>query len=100
MLILTGYIHLAPSDVGAFTSDMAAFARAARARDGCLFFAVAPEDGEAGRILVAERWRDQAALTAHLSAENTMAFVSRWRHRMTGEIAKFDVFNERALDAD
>ena len=100
MLIVTGYIRLAPSDVAAFTNDMAAFARAAQARDGCLFFAVAPEAGEPGRILVTERWHDQAALTAHLTAKDTMAFVSRWRHRMTGEVAKYDAFNQRALDAD
>lgn len=99
MLIVTGYIHLVPTDVAAFISDMAAFGRAARARDGCFFFAAAPEDRVAGRILVTERWRDQAALTAHLTAENTIAFVSQWQHRMTGDVAKFDAFNERGLDA-
>ncbi|WP_102960349.1 putative quinol monooxygenase [Mangrovicella endophytica] len=99
MLIVTGYIHVAPSDAAAFLSEMAAFAEAARARDGCLFFAVAPEDIGEGRMLVAERWRDQAALTAHLGAEETAAFVARWQARMRDDIAKFDAANARTLMA-
>lgn len=99
MLIVTGHIQIAPSDVLSFTSDMVTFGDAARARDGCLFFAVAPDDPRTGRILVVERWRDQAALDAHLAADETAAFVSRWQGRMGDELAKFDALNERAIMA-
>ncbi|MCB8837247.1 putative quinol monooxygenase [Aurantimonas sp. VKM B-3413] len=99
MLIVNGYIHLAPSDVGQFVADMATFARTTRARDGCLFYAVAPDDPSTGRMLVAERWRDQAALDAHLSAYDTIAFVERWQGRMRSGLAKFDAGNERVLTA-
>lgn len=97
MLIVTGYIHLAVHDVGAFVDDMATFAPAACARDGCLFFAVAPEEAATGPMLVAERWRDQAALDAHLAAEDTVAFVSRWGGRMGSDLAKFDASNQQPL---
>ncbi len=97
MLIVTGYVHVPPADAAAFVEDVAAFARVARARDGCLFFAVAPDRTQEGRMLVAERWRDQAALDAHLSAEDTAAFVARWRARMTSDVAKFDAANERTI---
>ncbi|TGD99641.1 putative quinol monooxygenase [Methylobacterium nonmethylotrophicum] len=97
MLIVTGYVLVAPSDAAAFVAGMAAFARTARARDGCLFFAVAPDGIEEGRMLVIERWREQAALDAHLAAGDTVAFVERWQGRMTGDVAKFDAANERAL---
>ncbi|EKE69392.1 putative quinol monooxygenase [Celeribacter baekdonensis] len=97
MLIVTGYIHLAPADVAAFVEDIASFGRTTRARDGCLFYAVAPDDQVCGRMLVVERWRDQAALDAHLAADDTAALVARWQHRMTANLAKFDALNERAL---
>ena len=99
MLIVTGYVHLALPDVSAFIDEMTTFAQAARSRAGCLFFAVAPEDAGTGRILVAERWRDQAALDAHLAAEDTVAFVLRWGGRMRRQLATFDASNQRPLTA-
>lgn len=97
MIIVMGYITLQPSDVSGFIADMQPFATTTRAEDGCLFFGATAEDAAAGRILVAERWRDQAALTAHLAAPATEAFVKIWAGRMTGEILKFDAANERGL---
>ncbi|RIY03675.1 antibiotic biosynthesis monooxygenase [Aureimonas flava] len=91
MLILIGHIDVAPGDVEAFAADMAVFAPRARARDGCLFFGVAAEDPGTGRMLVAERWRDQAALDAHRGAADTIAFVARWGDRMRGDLKQFDV---------
>jgi quinol monooxygenase YgiN len=55
------------------------------------------DDPLAGRLLIAERWRDQAALTAHLQAVDTMAFVARWGHVIKGEILKYDALRERGL---
>jgi quinol monooxygenase YgiN len=50
--------------------------------------------------LIAERWHDQAALTAHLEAAETAAFIERWQHRMRGDIRKYDASNGRELMAD
>ena len=46
-----------------------------------------------------DRWRDQPALTAHLEARDTLAFLNRWQGRMRGDIRKYDAMNERALDS-
>lgn len=97
MIIVMGHITLQPSDVSGFIADMQQFATTTRAEDGCLFFSATVEDAAAGRILVTERWRDQAALTAHLEAHATEVFVKIWAGRMTGEILKFDAANERGL---
>ncbi|MEX6506444.1 putative quinol monooxygenase [Jiella sp. M17.18] len=97
MLVVIGHIHIEATDVAVFLAEMATFGEAARAHDGCLFFAVAPEDFAAGRMLVAERWRDQAALDNHLAAEDTAAFVARWGSRMKSDVVKFDAANERGL---
>jgi quinol monooxygenase YgiN len=97
MIIVMGYVTLDPSDVRGFIADMQQFAATTRAEDGCLFFSVAMEDAAAGRILVAERWRDQQALTTHLAAPETQAFVKIWARRMKGEVLKFDAANEQGL---
>lgn len=97
MLIVTGYVRLDPSDIREFATDVEVFARVTRARDGYLFYAVALDDPLAGRMLVVERWRDEAALTAHLEAPETVAFVGRWRGRMQGDVLKYDAANERQL---
>lgn len=97
MIIVMGYITLHPSDVPGFIADMQHFAATTKAEDGCLFFSATVEAAAAGRILVAERWRDQAALTAHLAAPATEAFVKIWAGKMKGEVLKFDAANEREL---
>ncbi len=97
MLIVTGYVRLAPADVGQFVADVEALIALTRARDGCLSYAIVLDDPRAGRMLAVERWRDQEALTAHLAAPESIAFVERWQGRMSGEVLKYDAANERPL---
>lgn len=97
MLIVTGHVHVEPSDMDEFVTDIQALAQSSRRRDGSLLYAVAVDDRSAGRLLVVERWRDQASLTAHLHAPDTLAFVERWQGRMRGDILKYDAANERTL---
>ncbi|TIX42204.1 MAG: antibiotic biosynthesis monooxygenase [Mesorhizobium sp.] len=97
MLIVTGYVHVEPSAVAEFVTDIEALAHSAKQRDGGLFYAVAVDGRAAGRLLVAERWRDQASLTAHLHAPETLTFVERWRDRMRADLRKYDAANERTL---
>ncbi|TYC65082.1 antibiotic biosynthesis monooxygenase [Stappia sp. BW2] len=100
MLIVTGYMYVDPSDLAEFTADLASLAVATRQRSGNLSYDAAVDDAKAGRLLIAERWADQAALTAHLEAEDTEAFIVKWRGRMQGEIRKYDASNERGLAED
>jgi hypothetical protein len=37
------------------------------------------------------------ALSAHLDAKETKAFVAQWQGRIRGDLRKFDAFNERGL---
>lgn len=100
MLIVTGYVHLDPADVERFATDIEALIDITRARDGCLFYAVALDDPLAGRMLAVERWRDQAALAAHLAAPETIAFIERWQGRMSGDVLKYDAANGRPLASE
>lgn len=100
MLIVTGYIHVDPSDLSRFHSDLQAVAVIVRQRSGNLSYDAAVNDALTSRLLIAERWHDQAALTAHLDAPETEAFIQRWQGKMRGEIRKYDASNERDLMAD
>lgn len=84
-------------DLAQFVSDLEVLASATRQRAGNISYDVAIDDPRAGRLLISERWSDQLALSAHLVAVDTVAFVSRWQHRMRGEIRKYDASNERDL---
>jgi quinol monooxygenase YgiN len=97
MIILTGYLQLDPADVAAFTVAMQAVAASTRAEPGCLFYGMAWEDAAAGRMLVAQRWRDQVALDAHLETPTTQAFLQAWGERMRADIDKHDASSERPL---
>jgi quinol monooxygenase YgiN len=97
MLIVMGYIHVSLADVVQFTADLQSLAVATRQRDGNISYDAALDDPESGRLLIAERWADQAALTAHLEAEDTLAFVRRWQGSMRSHIRKYDASDEREL---
>ena len=98
MLIVTGTISVLPSDLAVFIADLQGLAVVTRQRDGNLSYDAGILDPSVGKVLVAERWKDQAALTGHLRADDTMAFVRRWQDRISGDVRKFDAVNERALD--
>lgn len=97
MLIVTGYMYVEPSSIAEFVHDFRNLAIAARQRNGNRSYDAAVDDPLAGRLLIAERWRDQAALTAHLHAADTMAFVGRWGDSIRSEILKYDGLRERGL---
>ncbi|TDW59548.1 quinol monooxygenase YgiN [Novosphingobium sp. PhB55] len=100
MLIVTGYMHVDPSDLSRFHAELQAIAVVVRQRPGSLSYDAAVDDAQAGRLLIAERWHDQAALNAHLDAPETKAFVQHWEGKMRGDICKYDASNERDLIAD
>lgn len=97
MLIVTGHITVKPSDLSQFCMDLETLATATRQREGNLSYDAAVADASAARLLVAEKWTDQAALSAHLAAADTMNFVRKWQGRMQGDIRKYDASNERSL---
>ncbi|MCL6709485.1 antibiotic biosynthesis monooxygenase [Pseudomonas sp. R2.Fl] len=97
MLIVTGSMYLDPADLPQFLGDLHVLAVATRQRAGNISYDAAVDDPRAGRLLILERWSDQAALSAHLDAADTIAFVNRWQERMHGDIRKYDASNERGL---
>lgn len=97
MIIVTGYIYVPPTKLTPFMTDFAALASVTRQRNGNISYDTAVLNAQSGKLLVTERWADQAALSDHLNASETEGFISKWRDQMQGDIHKYDVLNERDL---
>ncbi|OED00973.1 antibiotic biosynthesis monooxygenase [Rhizobium sp. YK2] len=80
-----------------FLAELKDLALTTTQRRGNISYDAALDDPATGRLLIAERWADQEALSSHLDAEETKAFVARWQGRMRGDVRKFDASNERRL---
>lgn len=98
MIILAGHLKSSPEDVGDFFAALNSLAEATRREDGCLDYSFAIDDAAAGTVLVYERWRDDAALSAHLSQPAVLDVLGAWADKvdMSG-IRKFDAANPRGF---
>ena len=68
MIVVGGVFEVDPTEREAFIADRVAMIRRSRAEGGCLEYTFAPDPIEPGRVVLYERWTDQAALDAHLAA--------------------------------
>lgn len=74
MILVQGWARVAPGDIKGLRSAIAAQLNATRSEDGCIEYAMAEDLLEPGLIRITERWRDEAALTAHFTAPHMAAF--------------------------
>jgi quinol monooxygenase YgiN len=99
MLIVTGTLTVPSEELSRFVAEFGDLATVTRQRDGNLSYDTAVLDAAGGRLLVAERWRDEGALAAHLRASETSEFQSRWVLHLRGDVRVYDAANERSLPA-
>jgi quinol monooxygenase YgiN len=67
--------------------------RTSRAEDGCLEYTFAADPLEPGRVILFERWENQAALDAHLAAISAATEVTP----RSVEVNLYEVTGERSL---
>ena len=91
MIVIMGYIHLEPCDIPEFLGDLRTLATGTRAERGCLFYGVALEDAPSGRMLLAQRWLDQGAFTAHLAGPHAASFQQKWANQVRVDIQRYDI---------
>lgn len=96
MLILAGHIRTKPELAEELAATLRSLVPATLREDGCLAYAFALDDAEAGTVLAYEKWRDQAALSAHLALPEVIDVLGAWADRITIEVSKYDAANERA----
>jgi quinol monooxygenase YgiN len=67
MIVVTGVFMVEPADRDAFLEAAKEGMRRSRAEDGCQEYVLAADPLEPGRVVLSERWRDRAALDAHIA---------------------------------
>ena len=68
MVIVIGTFAVDPARRDEFLAERRERMRTSRAEAGCLEYTFAADPLDPGRVLLTERWADQAALDAHLAA--------------------------------
>jgi quinol monooxygenase YgiN len=68
-VLVTGTFDFEPGERDAFIEAHLPAMRKARVEDGCEQFVLALDPTEPGRVVMAQRWRDRAALDAHIAGE-------------------------------
>lgn len=79
MLIILGTVRVTPDRLERARPPMRAMVEGSRSEEGCLDYAYAADMLDPGLIHVIERWRDQAALTAHFATEHMAVWRATWR---------------------
>lgn len=97
MLIVAGHFVVDPADQEAFVAGRVEAMQATRAEGGCLEYVMAADPVDPTRVILFERWADQASFDAH------MALLAEGGSKATGPAPKgfdvkiYDVAGERAF---
>jgi quinol monooxygenase YgiN len=71
MVIVGGTLEVEPDRRDEFLAGRLDAMRASRAEAGCLEYVMSADPLEPGRVVLFERWADQASLDAHLAGMQT-----------------------------
>jgi quinol monooxygenase YgiN len=68
VIVVGGSFEVDPAQRDAFLEERVAMIRRSRAEAGCLEYSFGADPAEPNRVVLYERWSDQASLDAHLAA--------------------------------
>jgi quinol monooxygenase YgiN len=74
MIIVTGWVKLAPGQIDTFMLAALAMIQATREEPGCIDYAFARDFKDPDMIRISERWVDQDALSAHFASAHMATF--------------------------
>jgi quinol monooxygenase YgiN len=98
MVIVGGTFELEPSQRDAFLASRHNMMTTSRGEAGCLEYTFAADPIDPSRVILFERWENQAALDAHLTAVRANAQPSDTEVvPITSSITFYDVSGERKL---
>ena len=98
MIILAGFLKTSPELAEELAATLRSLIEPTLREDGCLAYCMALDSREQGTVLVYERWRDEAALGAHLAQPTIVDVLGGWADRIdTSGVRKFDAANERGF---
>jgi len=68
MLIVAGHFDVDPAERDAFLAGRVDSIRSTRSEGGCLEYVMSADPVDPTRVMLFERWADQAAFDAHMAA--------------------------------
>lgn len=74
MIIVEGFVHLAPGESERFRSAAVEMLRETRKEPGCLTYAYATDVDDPDMVRVIERWESEDALTRHFTTAHMAKF--------------------------
>ena len=96
MLIVAGHFVVDPADQAAFVASKVEAMERTRTEAGCLEYAMTADPVDAGRVILYERWADQASFDAHMAALAS-APKSDGPAPQGFEVKIYDIAGERAF---
>jgi quinol monooxygenase YgiN len=99
MIVIQGYIKVAPDNVGKLKELVGPLVSATRQEAGNIAYAFAEDLGEPGLVHIIERWADDDALDAHNKTPHLAAFMGGMAGLApTGvRVARYDAESEKVL---
>ena len=98
MIVVGGTFEVDPDHRAAFLAERVPMMQRSRAEHGCLEYAFGADPVEPGRVVLFERWTDQAALDAHLAAlRSDPPSPAPQTKASSSSITLYDVSGERPL---
>lgn len=91
MIIVEGWLKLAPGQIDEIMEAGRAMIAATRAEDGCLHYSYAQDFSDPDVIRISERWVDEAALTAHFGTPHMAALNEALANveRLGGDVRQY-----------
>ena len=98
MVIVGGTFELDPELRDAFIASRGDMMRNSRSEPGCIEYTFSPDPLDDGRVMLFEKWEDQAALDAHIAAMRSAPRPSEPGIKpISSSIMIYDVASERPL---
>ena len=96
MIVVVGSFRFPPSIVEVLRPAMESMVIASRAEEGCIAYTYSHDIFDSGLVRVIEKWRDRAALEAHLRTVH----IAEWRAQCSAlaiserEVTGFEVADD------
>lgn len=97
MVIVGGIFEVEPDQRDEFVASRHESMRTSRAEPGCLEYVVGADPIEPGRVVLFERWADQASLDAHIAGIRQAPPAPGGVAPKSATITVYDVSGERSL---
>jgi quinol monooxygenase YgiN len=74
MIIVMGHARLGPGEMDRINADMLTQVAATNAEPGCQHYSFSRDVSDPDRLVISERWDDQAAIDAHFKSAHMATF--------------------------